>query len=643
MEENHPGISDEEMDRIRRQAMDFSGIGLYRYRLDGTIAFLDKGALRILDLEDRYPDPSVLVGRNLSSLLEYKLPVGFLRKRIFEEKHVRNLQYPFRTLSGKDRWALHDSYLIVDRDTGEEMVQVIVRDVTEIKMAEEALDAERERLAVTLRCIGDGVISTDAQGSIQFLNQKAELLTGWPQDVARGLPLLQVFRMVDERTREPIENPVEKILASGGPVGLADPAILISRDGQERRIADSGAPILDRDQRLVGAVLVFRDITALVEAQREREKIARLESLGLLAGGIAHDFNNILTAILGNISLVRMCAGEGGDKAPEYLGQAERAVRQARSLTLQLLTFSKGGEPLREPLSLEVLLRDTTNFVLRGSIVEPFFQIAEDLWHVEADPAQLSQVITNIVINAKQAMPDGGKLRISADNVAAGGGSHPVLDSGKRYVRLRFQDEGTGIPARHLSRIFDPYFTTKQEGTGLGLASAFSIVRRHDGHILADSTPGTGTTLTVFLCASARKQTAPVRAAVRAKSGTGRILVMDDEDSVRNACAAMLENLGYESVCVKNGEEASQVFEASLTSGRKFEGVILDLTIRGGMGGVATIRRLRELDPGVVAIVSSGYSTDVVLSEYASYGFRGFVAQPYTMEQLSDVLSRVLA
>jgi CheY-like chemotaxis protein len=336
-------------------------------------------------------------------------------------------------------------------------------------------------------------------------------------------------------------------------------------------------------------------------------------------------------------------AHEHGEQVIEHLEQAEKAAMQARTLTQQLLTFAKGGAPLRRLISLENVLRDTTSFVLRGSIVDPIFHIAENLWHVEADPAQLSQVVTNIVINAKQAMPDGGDLVILADNIAAGAKPpHPVLDPAKRYVRLQFKDEGTGISERHLSHIFDPYFTTKQEGTGLGLASAFSIVRRHDGHILADSSPGTGTSFTVFLPASSRKRTEHMGTPVRRERGTGRILVLDDEDYVRQVCAAMLRNLGYQAVCVETGEEAVDVFEASLRSGRKFDGVILDLTIRGGMGGVATIRKLKELDAEVVAIVSSGYSTDAVLSDHTSYGFPGSVSKPYNAEELSDVLSRVI-
>jgi len=638
-EPRKPCIGDDEMDRIRQQAMDFAGIGLYRYRLDGTVVFLDRGTLKILDLEERFPDPSDLVGKNLASLLEYKLPVGSLRRRIFQEKHVRGLQYPFRTLSGKDRWALHDSYLVTDRATGEQMVQVIVRDVTEIRNAEAALDEERERLAVALRSIGDGVITTDAQGRVQLLNRKAEILTGWTQDAARGLPLGRVFALVDRRTREPLETPVEKVLAGNALERLAGHAVLVARDGRERRVADTAAPIADRDGRLVGVVLVFRDITRVVETRREREKIARLESLGLLAGGIAHDFNNILTAILGNISLARMTAPESGAEAAQFLDEAEKATVQARHLTRQLLTFSRGGVPVREPLALEQLLPDTVNFVLRGSAVEPVFRMAEDLWPLEADPAQLGQVVTNIVLNAKHAMPGGGRLVVSAENVTASAASPPFLHPARRYVRLRFRDQGTGIPEPHLARIFDPYFTTKPDGTGLGLASAFSIVRRHEGHILADSTPGAGTTLTVFLPASRQRpgEPEPARPAPPAPR-TGRILVMDDEPSVRDVCAAILQNLGYQPVCVESGEEAVRAYGAARASGRPFDAVVLDLTVRGGMGGMAALERLRGLDPEVVAVVSSGYSTDGVLADPAAHGFRGVVSKPYTFEELARVL-----
>lgn len=514
------------------------------------------------------------------------------------------------------------------------------REIVRRMQVEELLAAEKEQLAVTLQSIGDGVITTDTRGTVALMNKVAEDLTGWAHGEAVGRPLTEVFRIINEKTRARCENPVEKVLQRGEIVGLANHTALIRKDGKERTIADSGAPIRDRNGKIIGVVLVFRDVTESERVQAELQKTQKLESIGVLAGGIAHDFNNILTAILGNIALARLYA-QPGSKIAEVLGEAENAFGRARDLTQQLLTFSRGGAPMRRTASIADLLRETTTFVLRGSNVRAEFAMAKDLWPAKFDVGQMSQVINNLVINAKQAMPEGGVVRIEAENVELGARHGVPLRPG-RYVCIRVADNGVGIPEEHLNKIFDPYFTTKQAGSGLGLATSYSIVKKHDGHLEAQSRMGEGACFTIYLPASfdAIEERAAAQGAL--PTGQGRVLLMDDEESIRRVGGELLKRLGYEVAFADDGEGAVEMYKAALLAGKPFKAVILDLTIPGGLGGVECLRRLAQVDPGVRAIVSSGYSNDPVMAQYQDYGFRGVIAKPYQLKELSETVHRVV-
>ena len=360
-----------------------------------------------------------------------------------------------------------------------------IHDITARKMAQEALAGEKERLAVTLRSIGDGVVTTDTSGNVVLLNKIAENLIGWSQAEAAGKHLDEVFTIINEKTRQKAENTVARVLTTGCIGELANHTILISRDGKERIIADSAAPIRDKESRIVGAVLVFRDITEKRKMEEELLKAQKLESIGILAGGIAHDFNNLLTAILGNISLSKMYVSVG-DKIHQKLCEAEKASLRARDLTQQLLTFSRGGAPVKKTSSIAEIIRDSTAFSLSGSKVTCTFSIPDDLWLVEVDDGQISQVINNIILNAEQAMPAGGVIEVACRNVQVGADDNLPLPDG-RYILLTISDQGEGIPEEALPRIFDPYFTTKDRGKGLGLSTVYSIVQNHDGHITVSS------------------------------------------------------------------------------------------------------------------------------------------------------------
>lgn len=520
-------------------------------------------------------------------------------------------------------------------------ILVTVLDVTEHRRAREALATEKERLAVTLHSIADGVITTDEDGRVALINQVAQQLTGAAAEEAVGRPIAEVFRVVDETTGEPREDVVQPVLASGVPMALTDAATLVARDGARRLIAHSAAPIRDGEGRVIGAVLVFRDITERQRLEDELRKAQNLESLGVLAGGIAHDFNNILTVIFGNIALAKLRA-ESGEDVGDPLAQAEVAFGRARNLTQQLLTFSQGGAPIKTSGSIAALVRENAAFVLRGSAVRTDFALAPDLWPVTFDPGQMARVFDNIFINAMQAMPEGGALRIEARNVVLQKRRSLPLPPG-RYVELRIKDSGKGIPREHMYRVFDPYFTTREEGSGLGLATVYSIVKRHGGYVTVNSKVGKGTTVIVHLPAG--EEAAPVSPrppGEDGRQGGGRILLMDDEEAIRQVGAALLQRLGYEVGLARDGEEALRLYRDAQRAARPFAAVVLDLTVPDGMGGKECIARLRELDAGVRAVVSSGYSTDPVMAQYRNYGFAGVVAKPYRLKDLGSVLAALI-
>ncbi len=525
--------------------------------------------------------------------------------------------------------------------TGTAIFEGFVEEITERRQAELALMAEKERLRVTLHSIGDAVITTDREGHVTLMNPIAETLTGWRETEAVGRPLTQVFCVVNETSRETCENPVEAVLALGRTVALANDTKLISRDGTEYLIADSGAPILDTHRTIIGVVLVFRDVTTERRMEAELLKTEKLKSLGVLAGGIAHDFNNFLAGIVGNLSLARLDLPTGGP-TQERLAEMEKAALRAKNLTLQLLTFAKGGEPDKRTIPISDLVREAASFALRGSSIRCRFDLPPELHMAEVDEGQITQVIHNLMINAVQAMPEGGEVGIRGDNVTLDRKNHLTLAPG-HYLRLTVQDEGTGIPPEHLRKVFDPYFTTKQKGSGLGLAVAHSIIEKHGGKLNIYSELGIGTTIHIYLPAAQGEAVPPLRSAVELFRGTGRILVMDDEDFIRTLAKDMLTALGYTVTTARDGTEAIGRFDEARHAGRPFDAVILDLTIPGGMGGKETIAQLRERDPAVRAIVSSGYSNDPVIANHSRYGFRAAVRKPYLLHEISKALHELLA
>lgn len=537
-------------------------------------------------------------------------------------------------------------------DALEETLQVFAERASaelERKAAEEALNAEKERLAGTLRSIREGFITIDSRGGVQLMNSTAEMLSGWSQMEAAGQPLSEVFHLVNERTRRSCTQAIQRVITTGFAPELDEPTLLISRDGTDRLVQTSAGPIRDRSGQQTGAVLLFRDVTERARHDEERRKVEKLESLGVTAGGIAHDFNNLLTCILGNLSLT-LLSPKLDAQLTERLTSAKKASLRAQEIAQQLLTFAKGGAPVKQVVSIAPLVRDSLGFAVQEQNLRCITQIADDLWPAELDAGQMTQVLTNLFLNAQQAMPAGGTLRVECANLTlAAQNTRLGLEPG-RYLKITVQDEGIGIPEEIIKKIFDPYFSTKPKGSGLGLATAFSIIRNHNGVIDVMSRAGEGTTFFVYIPASERPVVeqpvltpAPAATMASSVSQANRVLVLDDEEAICALVTCALEPLGYQVTETNDALTAIRTYEEALNSGQPFDLVISDLTLPGGMGGREAVRRLREINPALKAIVSSGYANDPVMSHYREHGFCAMIAKPYEIAALGRMVGEVLS
>lgn len=519
----------------------------------------------------------------------------------------------------------------------------VFEDITDRKVMEAALAEEKERLLVTLRSIGDGVITTDTAGQVVMLNKVAEDLTGWTNNEARGRPLTDIFHIIHEETRQRSENPVQKILESGQIVGLANHTVLISRDGTERVVTDSAAPIRDGKNQVIGIVLVFRDTTAKKRMEDALRNAEKLEAVGILAGGIAHDFNNLLGGIYGYLEIIKRDVerGEVG-KVSGCIAKVLATYERAKYITQQLLTFSKGGLPIRKIHHIDRLIRASVSFVLTGSNVKAAFSIPEEPWFCSCDEAQIVQVIDNIATNARESMPAGGSLEISLAHV--GPDNAPAVLPPVQYILITIRDHGTGISREHLPHIFDPFFTTHHQGSGLGLATCYSIIKKHNGHIEAESILGEGSVFRIYLpqAVDANAQPAVVETENETDQGSKSVLVMDDEEFILDVVFNMLKTKGFTAVAVKNGDEAiAKVREASANN-QYFSAAILDLTIPGGRGGKETVKALLDIDSNMKIIASSGYSNDPVMASPSDFGFNASLAKPFRLKDLTEVLKDLL-
>jgi PAS domain S-box-containing protein len=525
-------------------------------------------------------------------------------------------------------------------------VAVYARDTTERKRAEEQVRASEKRLRDITSNLGVGVYLQDFEGRIIFMNPMAEQLWGWSlaELQEKGVHELVHYHRADN-TSLPLEECELMGVIRKGEAYSSTEEVFVRKDGTVFPISVTTTPLLE-DGRVVATVTAFRDITTEKKLEAEILKIQKLESVGILAGGIAHDFNNLLQAILGSISLARVNLEERNmERIPSLLEQAEEASGAAKELSFRLLTFAKGGEPVKGIVAIEEILRKSISLSLSGSNIDCAVDLPLDLPPVEVDGGQMMQVFTNILINAKEAMPRGGTINISAKNMAVTDESPLPLKKGQ-YLRISIRDNGCGIHAENLSKIFDPYFSVKgmgsRKGTGLGLSICMAIVRKHGGYISVESQPGKGATFHIHIPASsgslpARITVQKVQPAVSRK----RILFMDDDERVRYLVGEMMAALECEVESAENGEKAVALYRKAGDEGRPFTGVVLDLTVKGGMGGEMTMARLREIDPRVRAIIASGYAEDPLVKQFGEYGFVGALSKPFTIAQLKEVLAKL--
>ncbi len=629
-----------ESDQRFRDIIDRTVDVIWQIDQNGVFTFMSSSIKSVSGFE-----PRELVGRSLSSLVNVfiteesaRLAEESIKNRIAGEfgNEVIKTDFTFLRKDGSEFVGETRSAPLLDSQGKITVIQGITRDITDQKVVYDELKDSQQLFSSFFSMSNDPCSITEPrQGKIIDVNPQWVATFGWSREEAIGKDRSEL-NMIPDELRDSFDDMLRSLRKLKR---LQNRRIkLLTRNGEERtflmesmRVDAAGEPRIFTS---------LNDITVSEKIEQELLKIAKLESIGVFAGGIAHDLNNLLTGIMGNLSLARMT--ENRKERDLLLDETERATERLKGLTQQLLTFAKGGEPVRTSTNLQDLLGTAVSFALRGSNIASEIDIEDGLWQAYIDPAQIEQVISNLIINAKQAMPNAGTLSISAKNFTTDSTTILPLRPGP-YVKVSITDQGIGIPEDVVSKIFDPFFSTKQSGSGLGLATCYSILQKHGGHITVSSEPNKGSTFDFYLPATLEK--AEISSALNEKElkhGKGKILVMDDADDIRTMSAAMLGALGYEVVTCADGDAAIASYIAALESDQAFQAVILDLTIPGGKGGKETISQLKVTNPDVVAIVSSGYSDDPVLAHYKDYGFKASIPKPYRMQELSEILSELL-
>jgi PAS domain S-box-containing protein len=548
-----------------------------------------------------------------------------------------------KTKSGQWKWVFSVGAVVAwDSDAIPTRMFGIYTDITERKKVEEALRESDQFIRKILDTVDEGFLVIDRDFRILTANRAYCSQVGESCDSVVGRHCYEIsHKMLRPCFEEGEECGVRHVFETG------EPHTACHRHPAEDKgtilfVETKAFPIKDSKGAVTSVIETVNNITEKHLLEEERLNTQKLEAIGTLAGGIAHDFNNLLQGVFGYISMAKMTLDQK-DRSLAMLEQAERALHLSVNLTTQLLTFAKGGKPVKKKLSLRSVIENSVRFALSGSSVDYRIKIDEDLWLVNADEGQIGQVVQNIVLNADQAMPVVGMIVITAKNVLSPDKTLPLVLGEGKYIEISVQDSGIGIPEKFLEKIFDPYFTTKDKGSGLGLATSYSIIRNHGGVIDVKSGVGKGTIFYIYLPAVESEAEVPQIPKVSFAGRRGRILVMDDEELIRNVAGALVTVLGNEVEVAEHGEAAIMKFMNARETGKPFDIVILDLTIRGGLGGLETIERLLEIDPDVRAIVSSGYSDNAVVADFQKYGFKASLNKPYKFEDLRDTLNALLS
>jgi PAS domain S-box-containing protein len=632
MSTNNDLNNEREILNIFKQFAEASGNSLGMTDLKGHITYVNSAFCKIAGVKNSDNVLGTNIGdfyteENKIILTEAVLPNVMNREQVIVEMKLI-------PADGSIRHTIQNFFLIRDNKNRPINYAFVITDITEMKGAEKALRESEERYRLLVETMNEGLVVVDEDNRITYCNSRFCEMIQYECTASLGR---SIGDFLDEKNREIVDIESEK--RKEGDHSTYEVEFRRS-DGHSVPVTVSPRPIFNSEGEYIGSFAIITDISYRKRTEHELLKTSKIESLGVFAGGIAHDFNNFLTAIIGNISILKINMNKNSENF-EILKDAQKAAIRAKNLTQQLLTFSKGGKPVKKVTPVENLLKESASFVLSGSNIVLKFDISKGIWDAEIDEGQMSQVFHNLVINARQAMPGGGVIRIFAENISLSGEERLPLSAGD-YIRIIFQDNGPGIKSENINNIFDPFFTTKEEGSGLGLAISYSIIKKHDGDISVESKPGTGTIFTLYLPARKNIPQNETEEQKKRYRGSGRILVMDDDKSIVNTVSKMLKFFGFRVDSAADGKDAIIKYKKALATEDPYRMVILDLTIPGKMGGRDAVNELKNIDPDVKAVVSSGYSNDPVMANYSEYGFTAVVKKPFIIEELEDVLYAVL-
>ncbi|MHB1462775.1 MAG: PAS domain S-box protein [Armatimonadota bacterium] len=624
-----------EMTRLS-SALNQIGTAICVTDVHGCVEYINRGFTTLTGL-----DSEKAVGRKLKELDIFVLPSGSdeLWHQVIDLHQEVTLESQVKRADQSQAWVQVTVSPVKDPHDLLEGFMLIVTNIMESREMQQNLLREKELLNVTVQSIRDGVISVDKDGHVVMVNRSVCEIIGLSEAELLGVLLQDVMHIRWEDSDEIIDVSLDQCKPTASKSVFGQVTLTTSSEKELLLQLDMNT-LHDQDSVRTGAVLVFRDVTKSEQIDRELRRMNKLESISLLAGGIAHDFRNILTPVLGDISMVKESLAVDDPLAVD-LTHAERGCQRAANLATQLLIFARGGSPVRHPMNLTATAMQAGEFATSGSSCRVTNVIDPELWAVEADEGQVFQILHNLIINARIALGDQGEVQLRINNTILAEDEIPLLKAG-RYVKIEVEDNGPGISPDVMPLIFDPFFTTRPDGRGLGLAIVYSVVRNHDGIIQVDSEVGERTTFTVYLPATDMPSSCLVDTNAQMVRGTGRILMMDDELPILEFMTKLVSKLGYEPVTTENGEQAIARYKAAMDVGNPFNLVIMDLTIPGGMGGRETIKELLRIDPEVRAIVASGYSNDPILSDPATYGFKGAITKPFRIKEMSALIANVL-